>query len=361
MLWVGSDDLRDAPTRGRSTTSASAKSIGLVLKADTSFKSFLATLEARLRLRSSADAQLCGRSLLQLARHAHANRRFDLLESVCDSITALLPDTPFARTARYHKAHCLRIKGNPEQARVLLSQSIELAPAEFKARALLTFAGTFFDTGETRELAAFSAEALNASRGRDILSEAQAVRNLAIANAVEGNHEAALNTLERLLPTMRIIGAFYPVDLLSHLNSLAIELGEVGRVDEANKVIDYILGTPYADRQPEWHNTKLELATKPRKVFAPFTMSLGAPRQSVERLEPKSERIRLQSCDKSQHSKKARHSKKPQRSKKPVEFQRTLQRKLHRTHRDRIVRSPHPVQARSGYAVSPPARAPPLT
>ncbi|MGH9759269.1 MAG: hypothetical protein ACREAC_00350, partial [Blastocatellia bacterium] len=233
------------------------------------------------------DLELTGRLLLRLARHAHANRRFDFLETICDSIAVLLPGTSFAQAAHYHKAHCLRIKGRPAEAQILLAEAVEQAPAEFKGRALLTLAGTCYDTGEIRELAAFSTEALQASRGLDLLSETQAMRNLAIASAIGENHQAALATLEHLLPAMRALGIFYPVDLLSHLNSLAIELGEVGKVDEANRVIDYVLSTPFAKNQPEWHDTKLELATKPRLVFPPFTMALGASSEPEQQSTPK--------------------------------------------------------------------------
>ncbi|MGH9824697.1 MAG: tetratricopeptide repeat protein [Blastocatellia bacterium] len=155
------------------------------------------------------------------------------------------------------------------------------APA-YKPRAILTLAATYLDAGDASESAALCVEALRASRGTDVLSDLQALRNIAVTQAIRGDHKAALAMLESPLPTARSLNVWYPADFLCHLNSLAIELGEVGRVEEANRVIDLVLRSPFAKNRPQWHDTKVELATKSRLVFTPFTLAIGARAETEE-------------------------------------------------------------------------------
>ena len=236
-------------------------------------------LDRCLRFKSKADIDATGRLLLGLAKQARVNRRFDLLDAISNLICDLLPDTPFARTALYYKAFCLHQNGrvSTTQARTELETAIGLAPPNYKPGALLALAASYRDTGEIVEFAAVSHEAAKAARTVDTLSEVQALRNLAISRALLGDHTHALSMLFSLLPMMRNVATSYPSDFFSHLNSLAIEMGEVGRIDEANRLIDFVLRSTLAKQRPQWHDTKLELATKPRLVFPPFTMALGAP------------------------------------------------------------------------------------
>ncbi|MGH9761457.1 MAG: hypothetical protein ACREAC_11565, partial [Blastocatellia bacterium] len=48
---------------------------------------------------------------------------------------------------------------------------------------------------------------------------------------------------------------------------------------EAKRIIDFVLRSPLAKNRPQWHDTKLELAIKPRLAFSPFVMALGSPVQ----------------------------------------------------------------------------------
>ncbi|MGH9764657.1 MAG: hypothetical protein ACREAC_27795, partial [Blastocatellia bacterium] len=231
-----------------------------------------------------------GRRLLGLARQAHIDRRFELLEDISNFTCKLLPDTRFARTAQYHRAYCSYQKRKDDQSRAELEISIEFTPPSYKPGALLALACTYLHANHIPDFAAISRDAIRASRGISILSEVHGLRNIAISRSLEGDHLRALAIFESLSPITDSIAVQYPADRLSHLNSLAIELGEVGRVNEANRIIDYVLSTPLAKNQPEWQHTKLELATKTNQVFPAFTMALGVPAEHLpqNRLEAES-------------------------------------------------------------------------
>ena len=340
---------------GRDKTRINAKNVSLVLKRDTSLAGLLAALEARLRVNSKVDVQASGRVLLSLARSASVNRQLARLEAICDLIFTFLPETHFANTALYYKARCLHQRGSTAEARLQLGSAIELAPEKYRPGAMLALACTYLDTGEISEFRSISREAAKAARGINLLSETQALRNVAVAHAILGDHKNALSMLVALSPVMREIGTHYPADLLNHQNNLAIELGEAGRVDEANSLIDSVLSSPLAENQPEWHDTKSELATKSRWVFTPFAMALGAPPEAESKAasSSNSEDLVLASVAAPEHLRQlwvTRHC-----------IVQALNQRLSVRRKQR--RRPHSpfttLFKRMGYTVSPPSRAPP--
>ncbi|MFP5260468.1 MAG: hypothetical protein ACLGJB_01015 [Blastocatellia bacterium] len=92
---------------------------------------------------------------------------------------------------------------------------------------------------------------------------AEALRGIAIVKAKEGYRRKALNDLEQLLPLAK---ASHPIVLYSWLNSLATELGETGRIDEARNVIKHVLASPLIHVYPEWQETTQDLK-KPDRAF----------------------------------------------------------------------------------------------
>ncbi|MGH9762770.1 MAG: hypothetical protein ACREAC_18260, partial [Blastocatellia bacterium] len=97
------------------------------------------------------------------------------------------------------------------------------------------------------------------------------MRAVAIMQAIEGDHSRSMAALQALLPQTLYLSRWYPTDLYDHLNSMAIELGELGRVDEAIQIIDQVLRTPLANNFPQWLDTKVELASKRQLLFPAFT------------------------------------------------------------------------------------------
>ena len=121
---------------------------------------------------------------------------------------------------------------------------------------------------------------------RDYLTQCMALRHLAVIRSIHGDHRGALSDLKRLLPIMHWVGAIYPSEYCEHLNSLAVELGETGNVEEAHRAVDFALSSQFASAYPHWKETKLELASKPERPFAPIVFAVGAWYRIQESLQP---------------------------------------------------------------------------
>jgi hypothetical protein len=83
--------------------------------------------------------------------------------------------------------------------------------------------------------------------------------------------------LEGLLPFARSMARSSPTAYLDHLNSLAVELCEIGRIQEAGAVSRIVLASPYAFAYPEWRETGADIARRGYKsrssvpVIQPFS------------------------------------------------------------------------------------------
>lgn len=76
-----------------------------------------------------------------------------------------------------------------------------------------------------------------------------------IIKSVDGNHRGAVADLEALFPIARTIAPWYPNEFYNYLNSLAIELGEIGRLQEAKNVCKIVLASPLLSAYPEYRET----------------------------------------------------------------------------------------------------------
>ncbi|HYV03566.1 MAG TPA: hypothetical protein VFB82_03210, partial [Blastocatellia bacterium] len=96
----------------------------------------------------------------------------------------------------------------------------------------------------------------------DLVTLAYAQSMTAIVRGIQGDHGQALAHLEELFPLVRTIGKHYPVLYYDFLNSLAVELGEVGRITEAEQACAVALASPFAGVHPNWAETRDEIAAK---------------------------------------------------------------------------------------------------
>ena len=88
---------------------------------------------------------------------------------------------------------------------------------------------------------------------------AQAARGIAIVKAREGSHRHAVSDLETITV---LTWTTDPIAYFQYLNSFAVELGEVGRIEEAQNVCRITLASPFAFAYPEWRETWQELALR---------------------------------------------------------------------------------------------------
>jgi hypothetical protein len=95
---------------------------------------------------------------------------------------------------------------------------------------------------------------------------------VAVVKGMEGDHRGAVADLEGLLPAVRAVSLFQPQFLYDYFNSLAVELCEVGRFEEAQNVSRIVLASPYIHAYPEHRETWEEIQVRggrvPRSVVA---------------------------------------------------------------------------------------------
>jgi len=126
---------------------------------------------------------------------------------------------------------------------------------------MLTLGAIHVSQGNLEESLAFRIEA-NRVGQQDLFTLTESQRAIAIVKSINGHHKEALNDLERLLPQIRVVGSQYPSLYYDYLNSLAVELGEVGRIEEAKNISHIVLASHYTFAYPEWLETANEIALR---------------------------------------------------------------------------------------------------
>jgi tetratricopeptide (TPR) repeat protein len=202
----------------------------------------------------------------KLIRHAEHARAFRQTEQVSELglMLANLPLRKFQTAGHYYLGWAMYRSGNNEQSKVMLEQVAESGTEVYQARALLSL-GTLEATkqdfpSETR----YYHEAFKASH--DLHTKVEAVRGLAVIKAKEGYHGNSIKDFERFLPLAASCDApTYNI----YISSLAVELGEAGRKDEARNIIKHVLASPFAFAYPEWLETAEELKPANRSFIVP--------------------------------------------------------------------------------------------
>ena len=150
--------------------------------------------------------------------------------------------------------------GDYEEAGRLFDLVVDTAPDSYKVKAILSL-GTlamcrnYFDSASYYFQEAIRTEKLGAA-------SVQAMRGMSILKSIEGFHRSAIADVEGILPLVR----FAPLKVrLDCLNSYAVELAEVGRLQEAESVSSLVIASPLAGYHPEWQETLSDLRSKRRR------------------------------------------------------------------------------------------------
>jgi tetratricopeptide (TPR) repeat protein len=163
--------------------------------------------------------------------------------------------------ARYYQALGIWRQGQIDEARRRLER-VTAESTTYRARALLTIGATYFGQGKAEAALPFYLAVGQAAGERDLLTFAESQKMIAVVRSIHGDHKQALEDIEKLFPLVRTIGKHYPPLYYDFLNSLAVELGEVGRLDEAEAACRIVLASPFAKAYPGWVETRDEIAAK---------------------------------------------------------------------------------------------------
>jgi tetratricopeptide (TPR) repeat protein len=132
----------------------------------------------------------------------------------------------------------------------MLEQAADSCKGTYQARALLSLGNLEAANQNLSSEAQYYLEAFKASH--DLSTKVEAARGIAVIKAKEGYHKHAVSDFERFLPLAARCDA---ITYNLYLSSLAVELGEAGRKDEARNVSRIVLASPFTHAYPEWRET----------------------------------------------------------------------------------------------------------
>ena len=210
-----------------------------------------------------------GNSLAALADHLYRLRRMEDVEQISQLLLNLPLADEYRIIGRHYEALGLYQKGKFTEARTVLEYVAEHGPPNYRARALLCMSATFYAKNDLQSVARYCVEANRAAVGNgwcDYRTIVESQRNLVMVKSLTGDHHGALADLERLFPLVRSMSRWHPDLFCNYLNSYAVELGEVGRLEEALHVSEKALASPYARIYREVQETRNEIAMKSRRA-----------------------------------------------------------------------------------------------
>ena len=223
--------------------------------------------------------------LIALAHRAYTFRRMDIVEQVAQVLMNLPLSRDSRSIGRYYHSFTLRRRGQVAEARALLDRLAGEVPHRYTGRVIMSLAGLVFDSGDFSSALPLYMEAgraaATATERSDLFTLTQVQRQIAVLKSIDGDHIGAVAHLENLRAIARISGSQQPPLWFDYLNSLAVELCAVGRLEEAKYVSQIVLASPFASAYPEWRETRDEIELRgwrtPRSVVALSQITAGTP------------------------------------------------------------------------------------
>jgi tetratricopeptide (TPR) repeat protein len=222
--------------------------------------------------------------LASVADDAHQIRQFE----VVGHVGRLLLNLPLFRhlesVGLYYEALSLNqgTRGDTVSAGSIFHQIADIGPLHYRARAMLALGANSFTAGDRQTAMSFYREVMRIVTRRRVFDPATlytASRMTAVIKGMEGDHRGAAADLGRMLPLARMASSVQPYAYYDYLNTLAVELLELGRIEPARRASEIAVASPFANAYPEWHETRNEIASKDR----------GGSRSSVVVRQPISE------------------------------------------------------------------------
>jgi tetratricopeptide (TPR) repeat protein len=217
---------------------------------------------------NQAIADFAGK-LASVADHAYGTRQFDIVGYVSRLFLMLSPSRQLESAGQYYLALSLNRGTSVDTARAcsLFERVADNGSPQYRARAILALGGKFFRAGDYQTSMSFYREVTRSLERDHVFDPATlcvASRMSAVIRSLKGDHQGAIADLEGLLPLARIAGSQQPHTYYDYLNTLAVELSEVGRLEQARRASQIALASTYASAYHEWHETLDEINSKTR-------------------------------------------------------------------------------------------------
>lgn len=223
---------------------------------------------------------LLAKRLIAIADQAHPFRQMDVVEQASDILLSLPLPREIRSIASYYKAFCLKRRGELDKARAIFERVVDEVPQGYRAKAIIALGSVAFDRSDFQSATPLYIEGNRTAmcaRKFDPLVVFYAQSALAILKSIDGNHKDALSDLEKMLPLIRAVGTSYPPLYYNHLNSLAVEMIEVGQITEAQNICKIMLASPLASAYPEWRETCNDLAMRGYRMPRSFVSITKSP------------------------------------------------------------------------------------
>jgi tetratricopeptide (TPR) repeat protein len=238
-----------------------------------------------------------GRQLAALARHAYFAREMETVEQASRLMLELPLSEGLKSVAHYYQAISAWKQNDISVIRQRLESILETAAPPQRAQALLSLGAAHFGQGRFEAALPLYLDAARAAGRQDLLVYAAAQKMAAVVRGVSGDHGRALAGLEGLLPAALAAARQCPAFYYEYLNSYAVELGEAGRLGEAQRVCAVTLASPFASAYPEFAQTRDELAARrtaatPSVIAVPAALALASRPQPQAAPEPAPARAR---------------------------------------------------------------------
>jgi len=238
---------------------------------------------------TSQTLAVCVNKLVSAADNAYVARQFDIVGNVGQLLSTLPLSGGLESVARYYQALSLNrgTRGDTARAGSLFEQVADEAPSQYRARAMLALGANSFATSDHRRATYFYRDVMEIvarDHSFDPVTLCVAGRMTAVIRGIDGDHRGAVDDLERMFPLARMVSSLQAYAYYEYLNSLAVELGDVGRVEEARRISQIAVASPYARMYPEWRETLDEIESKTRRASRSIVGVSQAP--SEERDSP---------------------------------------------------------------------------
>jgi tetratricopeptide (TPR) repeat protein len=231
--------------------------------------------------------QRAGQQLVAMADYALDLKQTDVVEQ----ISRVMINAPLLRQYQsigdYYQVFCLKRRGQLEQARAGFQRLAEWPslPLKFRARAIQALGISYSERGDYDAAMPFflqAAQAASPRHGNDLLTTVNVQLITAIARSVAGDHESSLRHLETLRPLVGMLAPHQLSPRYIYTNSLAVELAEVGRLQEARHLAEVGLRSPYSQHYPEYRETHTEILEKMRRAAPSVVGGISWPQEARE-------------------------------------------------------------------------------
>lgn len=205
------------------------------------------------------------------ADQAHSTRQYDKIGALSKILLSLPLSPQIESIGHFYEALSVNRLGRGDTVRgtALFKQVAEHGPIHYRVRAMLALGARSVSVGDTSAALPWYGEIVRIAARERSLDPATlyfARQMTAIVRARHGDHEGAIRDLEEIFPLARLAAYQQPRLYSVHLNSLAVELAEVGRLEEAARASSIACSSPYASAYPEWQETFDEIALKRRRA-----------------------------------------------------------------------------------------------